>query len=1398
MAEENEQKLGTRIMPRIIQEEMKQSYLDYAMSVIVGRALPDVRDGLKPVHRRVLYTMWELSLLHDKPFKKSANVIGNCMAKFHPHGDAAIYDTLVRLAQDFSMRYLLVDGQGNFGCFTADTKVKLTDGRDLSFVKLVEEHKQGKKNFTFSVDENGLVKIAEIKNPRLTIKNAEIKKVILDNGEEIKCTLNHRFMLKDGSYKEAKDLMPGDSLMPMYARLEEIKLNHKVIKTEFLNQTEDVYDLTIEDTHNFALAAGIFVHNSVDGDPAAAMRYCVTGDSLIVTEKGLIRIDELSDKEEIHIKILSKDKKINKASKWFDSGFHPTLKLITNKGYSLTGSKNHPVLTLSRDEKGKPIFLWKLLENIQAGDFVVIDRSSDSLWPEEKIDLSAYYPKIKKTSKIRILPKHLDEDLAFILGSFISEGSLTDIKIEFCNSEEKWINNLLEIWNKVFPDSKLHKFKRKPNSYGKKEYYRLECHCRYTLEFLRNIGLKSAKSPERQLPKTILLSPKEIVVSFLKSYFEGDGTITYSRKMIELGCCSTSEKLISELQILLLRFGIDSFKRFDKHRLIWKMYLRGYRNVLRFYKEIGFISDYKNKKLEFVFYSYKKDSSLFDYVPFISDYIRNQTSSEFIMKNNFDRYGNMGNKYEKISTILLQETSIDFSPLFEHLLTYNYLFDEVVQIQEAGIQKVFSIKVESNCHSFISNGFISHNTECRLTKLAEEMLEDIDKRTVRFIPNFDNSVTEPVVLPSKVPNLLINGSSGIAVGMATNIPPHNLGEVIDAVIKQIDNPDLSVEEIMHIIQGPDFPTGALICGRNRIQEAYSTGRGKIIVRAKTNLEQDKNKSVIIVSEIPFMVNKSELLEEMADLIKNKKIIGISDLRDESNRQGIRIVIELKKDSDSSVILNQLFQHSRMQTTFGIIMLALVNNEPKVLNIKQLMHHYTEHRKDVVRKRALFDLNKAQTRAHILEGLIVALTNINNVIKLIKESKSIEIAKQALTANFNLTGEQAVAILEMRLQRLTSLEQERINQEHGDLLKLIDELKYILSTPQKILDIIKKELTQLKEKYSDSRKTQIMELENTELETEDLIKEEEMAITITNSGYIKRLPLQTYKLQHRGGKGVIAAATKDEDIVKDIFVASTHSYILFFTNKGKVHWLKVYNLPEATRQARGKAIVNLLELGNDENVTAFVPVRNFDSQSYLIMATKKGTVKKTELMAYSNPRRHGIVAITLDQGDELINVELTDGNQQIILATKNGLAVRFEERNVRPTGRSAQGVRGISLKDNDEIIGMVVASDERTLLTVTENGYGKRTSKSEYRLINRGGSGVINIQCSDRNGKVVSICPVMENDDIMFISKNGIIIRVPATDISVIGRNTQGVRIMKLEENDKVVAAVKVPRENNNN
>jgi len=1240
------------IIAREIEDEMKQSYVDYAMSVIVGRALPDVRDGLKPVHRRILFAMNDMGMLHNKPFKKSARVVGECLGKYHPHGDSAVYDSIVRMTQDFSLRYPLVDGQGNWG--------------------------------------------------------------------------------------------------------------------------------------------------SIDGDSAAAMRYCVTEESLIITENGLSRIGSLSDEEDVKIKILSKDKKIHNASKWFDSGDHKTLKLTTNKGYSLTGTYNHPVLTLNKNKMGKPVFVWKLMEKLEEGDFLVIDRSADSFWPKKNLDLRKYHPDVKRTTTVRVLPKNLDEDLAFILGCFLSEGSLTDIKIEFCNTDEKWINQLEDVWLRIFPDSRLHKFKRKPSSYGKKDYYRLECHCRYTLEFLRNIGLKTAKSPDRILPETIFNSPKEVAVSFLKAYFEGDGSISYSRKMIELSCCSKSEQLISELQILLLRFGIDSFKRFDKYKLIWKLYLRGRRNIIRFYKGLGFLSDYKNKKLEYVVYNYKKDSSLFDYVPFISDYIRSRSDSSFVKKNNFDRYLNMENKYKQVSSILLQESGQNYTSLFEYLLTYNYLFDQVVKVEEAGIQRVYSIRVDSNCHSFISNGFISHNTECRLKKVSEELLQDIDKKTVKFVDNFDGSLQEPSVLPSKIPNLLVNGSSGIAVGMATNIPPHNMSEVVEGIIAQIDNPEITVLELMQHIKAPDFPTGGLICGTNGVVNAYTTGKGVITLRAKTEIEEKKEKQSLIIREIPYMVNKAEMIKEIANLVKDKKVLGIGDLRDESDREGMRVVIELKKDTNSEVILNQLYKHTRMQTSFGVTLLALVEGEPHILTLKQIIHNYIKFRKEIVINRTQFDLNKAEEKAHILEGLIVALDNIDEVIALIKKSKSTAEASEALISGYSLDKVQAQAILDMKLQRLTSLEQEKIKNERDSLLKLISELKEILASEQKILDIIKEELTELKGKYNDQRKSHIIEVETTDLNMEDLIKPEEMVVTITHSGYIKRIPVDTYKEQRRGGKGVIAAGTKEEDFIEDLFVANTHSYLLFFTNKGKIYWLKVYYIPEGSRQARGKAIVNLLRLDQGEKINAFVPVKEFDDEHELVMATRKGIIKKVNLQNFSKPRKGGILAVNLKEGDELINVELTDGKKQIILATKNGAALRFDESKVRSMGRNATGVRGISLRGDDEVIGMVVAEDNKTLFTATENGYGKRTKVSDYRLTNRGGVGVRNIICSERNGGVVTIKSVYDSADLMFMSKNGIVIRTNAAGISVIGRNTQGVRVMKLSEGDKLVAAAKIVKEDNGN
>ena len=685
-------------------------------------------------------------------------------------------------------------------------------------------------------------------------------------------------------------------------------------------------------------------------------------------------------------------------------------------------------------------------------------------------------------------------------------------------------------------------------------------------------------------------------------------------------------------------------------------------------------------------------------------------------------------------------------------------------------------------------------TEARLNKLSEEMLQDLEKETIKFIPNFDGSLKEPAVLPAKAPNLLINGSSGIAVGMATNIPPHNMSEVCDGAIKLIDDSNLTPEELMLTIKGPDFPTGGIIQGSSGIKDAYKTGRGKIRVRAKIELEEAKKKTKLIITEIPYQVNKSQLIEEIAHLVRDKKIQGISDLRDESDREGMRIVIELKTGANTDIVRNQLLKHTRLQTTFGIIMIALVNNEPKTLNIKELLEQFIKHRRIVVRKRTEFELREATEKAHILEGLIIALDNIDAVIKLIKAAKSAKEARQGLMDDYKLSEKQSQAILDMKLQKLTNMEQDKIREDHKNLLQLIEKLKKILGSEQKILDIIKQELAEIKEQYGDERRTQIIAAEAQKIEEEELIKPEETVVTLTHAGYVKRQPLDAYKMQKRGGRGVIGTETKETDFVEEIFIANTHDYLLCFTNKGKIHWIKVYQIPEAGRYAKGSAIVNMIELGKEEKITACVPVREFKKDNYIFFVTKKGTVKKTSLEEFSKPRKGGILAVSLSSDDELINVDITDGTKRIMIATEQGMAVHFDEKDVRPMGRTARGVIGIKLKKNDNVIGSVVAEENKTLLTVTEKGYGKRTPISEYRLISRGGVGVTNIKITEKNGKAVTIKSVKDDDEIILISQQGIVIRTAAKGISIVGRATQGVRVMKLGPTDKLVAAAKIAKE----
>jgi DNA gyrase subunit A len=682
-------------------------------------------------------------------------------------------------------------------------------------------------------------------------------------------------------------------------------------------------------------------------------------------------------------------------------------------------------------------------------------------------------------------------------------------------------------------------------------------------------------------------------------------------------------------------------------------------------------------------------------------------------------------------------------------------------------------------------------TEARLTKLAEELLADIDKETVDFVPNFDDTTVEPSVLPTRVPNLLINGSAGIAVGMATNIPPHNLSEVVDGLVLMIDNPEVTIQELMTLIKGPDFPTAGFIHGYDGIKQAYLNGRGIIQMRARATIEEGKgDRESIVVTELPYQVNKARLLERIAELVQEKKITGISEIRDESDREGMRVVIDLKKGEISNVILNQLYKHTAMQSTFGVIMLALVNNQPRVLNLRKLLSHFIQHRREVVLRRTRYDLRKAEERAHILLGLKIALENLDAVIALIKASASPEEAKNGLVREFMLSEIQAQAILDMRLQRLTGLERDKIIAEHEEVLKEIARLNEILASDTLVMKIIRDELLAIKQEYGDLRRTEIVP-ETSEIDIEDLIRDEDMVITISHAGYIKRNPLTTYRSQKRGGKGKIGMETKEEDFVERLFTASAHSYILFFTNKGRVYWLKVHQIPEASRQAKGKAIVNLIQLSQDERVTAALPVREFTPEHFILMATKKGIIKKTELESYSHPRPSGIIAITLEDGDELISAEVTDGKRDVFLGTRDGLSIRFSETDVREIGRAGKGVIGIRLDESNEVVGMEIVRDDSTILTVTEKGYGKRSTLEDYRSQGRGGKGIITIKTTEKNGRVIGMAQVSEDDAIILITTNGKVLRIRTEDISVQGRNTQGVRLFDIDEGDKVVSFAKV-------
>ena len=723
------------------------------------------------------------------------------------------------------------------------------------------------------------------------------------------------------------------------------------------------------------------------------------------------------------------------------------------------------------------------------------------------------------------------------------------------------------------------------------------------------------------------------------------------------------------------------------------------------------------------------------------------------------------------------------------------VYDAMVRLAQDFSTRYMLVEGQGNFGSVDGDGAAAMRyTEARMSKIAQEMVADLDKETVDFVPNFDETLMQPSVMPCRYPNLLVNGSSGIAVGMATNIPPHNLGEVIDGVVCLIDNPQATLKDLMEHIKGPDFPTGGIIMGRQGIYEAYSTGRGRIVTRARTEIEQmSATRARIVVTEIPYMVNKARLVEKIAELVHERRIEGISDIRDESDRGGMRIVIELKKDVNAAVVLNYLYKHTQLQESFGAIMLALVDGEPKVLSLHQMLYHYLEHQKEVTTRRTRYDLDKAEARAHILEGLLKALDHIDEIVRTIRESESTNAARDALMSRFDFSEKQAQAILDMRLARLTGLERERLQEEYAELEKTIAGLRAILADEQLLLSVVRGELLEVRRKYADERRTEIASVAE-EIDPEDLIQEEDMVVTLTHFGYVKRLPTSTYRSQNRGGKGVSGMSTREEDYAEQLLVMSTHEDLMFFTNRGRVYQIRCYEIPEAGRTARGTAIVNLLQLEGGEKVTAMIRIPAGAQESYLIMATRLGLIKKTALSEFQNLRRTGLIAIVLREDDELMGVELTDGEQQILLATQGGMAIRFGEGDIRAMGRVSMGVKSMDLAEGDEVVGLAVYEEGAHVLSVTENGYGKRTEIDDYRLQSRGGKGILAMKLSERSGKLAAQLIVHPDEDLMLITDDGVIIRLPVDGIPVLGRNTQGVRIMRVAGESRVVGVTRAAKE----
>ncbi|TML96243.1 MAG: DNA gyrase subunit A [Actinobacteria bacterium] len=1222
-----------RVETRELDQEVRTSFLDYAMSVIVSRALPDVRDGLKPVHRRVLYAMHEAGLQPNRPTRKSARVVGDVMGNYHPHGDSAIYDALVRLAQPFSMRYPLIDGQGYFG--------------------------------------------------------------------------------------------------------------------------------------------------SVDGDPAGAMRYCLTGDTRVATPEGTVRLDSIVPDAEpesdnpVSLEVLDRLGRPVRASMFFHSGEHPTLRLRTVEGFGLKGTVNHPVLCLV-DMAGVPLLMWKLLDEVARGDRVLVLRKARA----DSGEIS-----------------NRDHATATLMGAFVAEGWFGKRRGGFNNVDREFFETVLSVYDEVVggPRYVYERTIRSGSLLRELDVHNLESVRRSPLACL--VGVSSA---EKEIPELVWRSPLAFKQAFLRALFTGDGSCSLlPRNSIQISYSTRSDKLADDIQKLLLEFGVISrLCRYAKGEV--KVVIGNRRDARLFATRVGFLGA-KQLKLEQALISLPSLGALRsrDRVPHVADYIRAESGATSVNRDWLGRHNvDHIERWQQGGTAIRERiASEEVKNVIEPLVSGDYYYATVESVTVGAVEPVYSLRVDTDDHAFVTNGFISHNTECRLSRMATELLRDIDADTVDFEPNYDESRRQPTVLPSRFPNLLVNGSSGIAVGMATNVPPHNLGEVVEGIIAMIEDPNIDVERLSQHIKGPDFPTGGSIVGRGGIRDAYRSGRGRITVRGRAHIEQLRGgKSAIIITELPYGVRKAGeggVIEKIADLVKAGTLteVPMSDeaLQDHSDKEGMRIYVELKREAVPQVALNKLFKLTPLQTTFGYNAVALVDGVPKTLSLLELIRHYLEYQREVVTRRSKFELRKAEKQAHVLEGYLKALDQLDAVIALIRAAADTDEARTGLQRDFELSEIQAQAILDLRLSRLTKLAREEIQRDYADLQERIAELRAILGDPARIDGVIREELLEIKEAYgkSDDRRTEIVQAED-ELELEDLIAEEDMVIAITRSNYIKRLPVTTYREQRRGGIGVMGMDLKDEDYIEHLFVASTHDYILFFTNVGKVYRLKVHELPLGSRQSKGRAIQNLLPFRQDEQVRAVVQTRNFEESEYLVFATKKGVVKKTRLSAYNTPlRSDGIIAIKMRDGDELVGVRHASGSDDVLMVSRKGQAIRFHETDVRPMGRDASGVQGMRLRTADEVIAVNIAHDDADVLVVTENGYGKRTPVRDYPVKGRGGLGVKTVQLTEAKGQLAGSRVVRDGYQVMLISDGGTVIRMAVDDIKRSGRSTQGVIVMRLREGEHV-------------